>query len=152
MTELEPVAMVELPNPVTGELVPLEHPVEVAAEIDRVELVQLRLSDYLDMLKGLLIEESRRQGMKTLRLGEYLVEIKGGYQTFPDLERLCDLLRQAGLPDDRCEQLVKQKIAVTEVVDRNVLKSIRSANTTYADAIDRAEGPPTRLTVTVKKA
>ena len=142
--------LVEQANPVTGELVSMEDPLGVCeAFVNAGEMIE-RLQEFIEWLKAILVEEAKRQGKRTLRVGSgYVATVTGGYPTFPDMQALVDELRRAGLDDDRLRELVKEKR--TYRVDGNVLRQLRGANPEYAEAINRAAGPPTRLTASVKR-
>lgn len=85
--------------------------------------------------ESVLLDESRRQGTKTLHLTHGTAEITGGAALEWDLGTLLDL-KELGLPDDRYDQLVVA--TTTYKVDARVAKQLEAANPEYAAVIGRA--------------
>lgn len=137
-----------------SELVPIHDQDDVLVRVDTGELISLRdasqVAEYLRdlrqhigqlhriraLLEDLLVEESERQGAKTLHLGGVTATVSGGTETVWDVEELRNLLR-VGLPPERWTDLVTTK--VEEVVNARVAKQIASANPDYAKIIDGAK-------------
>lgn len=83
----------------------------------------------------ILVEESRRQGTKTLRFGGYEATVKGGSDLVWDVQELMDGLRDVGCPEDRINALVTQEVSYK--VSAAVARQLEAANEDYASVIDR---------------
>lgn len=134
MTELAlPETLVDVR---TGELLPAT--AENAAELlTAMREMRSRILDLQKECEAVLLEESRRQGTKTLHLPAATVTISGGSELEWDLEVLAEL-RAAGLPEERWDELVVA--TVTYKVSALVAKQLESANEDYAAVIARARG------------
>jgi hypothetical protein len=134
--------------PVTGQLVDLTRPVEVAGALHDVREAKRLLDELRALLEGVLRLEAQHQGTKTLHLGPLDAVISGGTRNDYDADVLQQLLRDAGLPEERLSEAVQQ--IVTYKVDQRVLKQLAAANPAYAAAIDQARTTvetPWRVTV-----
>jgi hypothetical protein len=135
--------------PVIGQLVDLERPAEVAGAIGDIDQAVRQLREIRDQLVAVLVEESAFQGTKTLHLEDGLTaKLSGGTRPEYDLETLADELRDAGLPEDRLEQLIVQTINYK--LDQAVARQLRGANAAYRQALDdcRTDVPaPWRVTI-----
>lgn len=136
MTGTDLVAPAALLDVRTGELV--EATPDKAAEL----LVAMRQfkAQILDAVKAceyVLLEESQRQGTKTLRLQNVAAVVSGGSELDWDLDVLGEL-RAAGLPEERFNELVVA--TVTYRVNAAVAKQLAAANPIYASVIERARG------------
>lgn len=150
MSELEAIQQAPLvPNPVTGEVVPADSPPEkVAAALAEGFMLRDRLQEFTDWLQALLVEKVQEEGTgKTLHLDGWLVTLRGGEETFPDIDLLLDNLRAVGLPDHRVLALVRVK----REINRTELRKVWNGKTAYAQAIAGAAGPPARLRASVSK-
>src|SRR5262245_9182104 len=120
----------------TGELID-------PADVDRLSdfLAYLRegkraLQEGINIIQGAIVAEAERRGTKTIHLDDgRTASIGGGTEVVWDTEVLNELL-EAGLPEERFNQLVTT--VITYKVNANVAKSIAGANADYADIIDRA--------------
>jgi hypothetical protein len=121
--------------PHTGELVNLDDPVSVARVLDEIREHESALREVKRVLTGALVEESRRQGSKTLRLDYMEAEVTGGERVEYDPEVLLEL-RDAGLPEDRFDALVRAE--VTYKVSAAEAKRIAASNPVYARVVERA--------------
>jgi hypothetical protein len=136
MTSTELVRPAVLLDVRTGELV--EATPDKAAEL-LIVARQFR-SQILDSVKAceyVLLEESKRQGTKTLHYPGGTATITGGSELDWDFEVLNEL-RAAGLPEERYDELVVA--TVTFKVNAAVSKQLASANPDYAQIIERARG------------
>ena len=134
--ELEVTPQDNYPVPIIGSIIDLEQPEQVAQAIDDVKRAFAVLGEAKRMLEGLLVEESRKQGSKTLHLPGYDVEVKDDKTLVWNLEVL-EELRAAGLPEERFEELVRPKVEYS--VSALKAKQIeRSGNEQYASIIGRA--------------
>ncbi len=125
-----------LVNPVTGELVAPDDPPAVARLANDLSRLTSMIRDARSYATGLLVEASREAGTKTLRFGNLKVEVRDTAQDVTwDLEVLGGLL-DAGLPQQRYDELVKAVVSYS--VDGRVARSISAANPLYAEIIGRA--------------
>ncbi len=128
------VTIREILNPVTGELVPAEDINGVAHAVKALRDLNTRIRDAVADATTVLVEESRRQGTKTLALANVTVVVSGGPETVWDVEQLRNLLDERGCPQDRIEALIKTE--VTYKVDARVAKQLAAANEEYAHVIE----------------
>lgn len=129
-----PIASQALVLPHTGELISLEELPKVASALDAIRAHEAQLREVKQILTEALVEESRRQGSKTLRLDYLTVEIGGGTTVEWDIEVL-HRLQDAGLPEERFDALVRTE--VTYKVSAAEAKRI-SSNPEYARIIELA--------------
>lgn len=124
---------------------------EVAEALGSVREAKRLLDEARGELERILAEEAQRQGTKTLHLDRATVSITGGPETDYDIEVLERLL-DAGLPQDRYDELVKTRIEYR--VDRNVIRQLRgSGNPDYEAIIENAASEVERpYRVSVKRA
>lgn len=135
MTDLVPLPL-EVVVPGTGELVRLDEPGEVARGLAAVREMKHLLDDVRATLEAALVEEARRQGTKTLHLGELEVTVYGGKELEWDFEVLEAGLRDAGLPPERLTALITH--TVTRRVNQTVVRQLEGVNPDYAKAIAAA--------------
>lgn len=119
----------------TGELLPAT-PENAADLMVAARDLRTRLNALIKDCTDVLVEESRRQGTKTLKLEGATATVAGGSETAWDLEVLAQLLA-VGLPDERYEELIKT--TVTYTVDARVAKQLAAANPNYKRIIDAAK-------------
>jgi len=137
-------------QPLTGELIPAGDVPKLAEAIQEIRDYRDKLGRAIDALTEALINESHRQGTKTLTAAGLKIEVSADTQIDWDIDEL-DKLRDAGLPGDRYAQLVQT--IVTHKVDGRVAKQLEGANDAYATIIDRARvRVPKKQYVTVKRA
>lgn len=139
MTDLDALALAIAENPVaviplTGEVVDLREPAQVALALATVRDAKAQLDRVRADLEALLVAESQRQGTKTLRFGEVEAVVSGGEAVEFDPEQLGAMLTEAGLPAERLNELVRA--TVTYRVDQRIAKQLASANETYAQIIE----------------
>lgn len=130
-TELVPYVL-----PATGEVINLEEPLAVARALHEVRAAKRQLDDARRVLEDALVQHSQTRGTKTLRIDEYEATVSGGEKVEWDVEELWKL-RDAGLPEDRMNALVKTE--VTYKVDAAVARQIAAANPDYGEIIYRAK-------------
>jgi hypothetical protein len=151
MSELEPANLTVVP--VLGTVVNVDNPTHVAETIADVDQAVELLREMRDMLVGLVVDEASRQGTKTLHLEDGIIaKVSGGSRPEYDLETLADQLRDAGLPEDRLEQLIVPRVEYK--LDQAVARQLRGANPAYRQALDecRTDVPaPWRVTVERKE-
>ena len=130
----------------TGELVPAT-PQNAAELLHAARELRAKMMGLVKDCEAVLLDESRRQGTKTLHLEHGTAEITGGTALEWDLGTLLDL-KDLGLPDDRYDQLVVA--TTTYKVDARVAKQLEAANPEYAEVIGRARNyveKPWRVTL-----
>lgn len=136
--ELEPVGQeVEVWNPTTGELVPASDVEGVAAALVALRDFKRRVLDAIHVAEGVVIEESRRLGTKTLRLGGTTAKVSGGPETQWDVELLRSGLEEAGCPPERMADLIRTNVEYK--VSAAVAKQLAAANPEYAAAVEAAK-------------
>lgn len=130
--------------PITGEAIEFSDAHACARALQEVREIEARLRDVKRALTEGIIEESQRQGSKTLHFSGFDARINNPPTTVWDYEVLCELL-EAGLPEERFADLVTTEISYK--VNGNVAKSVASSNPDYKAIIDRAKattyGQPT---------
>jgi len=130
----------------TGELVPAT-PEKAAELIVAARDMRGRLLDLVKDCEAVLLDESRKQGTKTLHYPEGTATISGGTDLEWNLDILLEL-RKRGLPEDRYNELVVA--TVTYKVNAAVAKQLEAANPAYAEVIAMArsyEPKPWRVSV-----
>jgi hypothetical protein len=118
----------------TGELVEAT-PANAADLLFAARELRAKMMGLVKDCEAVLIDESRRQGTKTLHLPAGTAEITGGSAREWDLGTLLDLL-ELGLPEERYNDLVVA--TTTYKVDARVAKQLEAANPAYAKVIDAA--------------
>ena len=102
-TDLEPVA--EVLQPLTGEMIPVRDIGRVARALAELRAHRERVAEALDAFTAAVVDESRRQGSRTLNVGDTVLTVSADSEIEWDVEVL-DELRSLGLPEDRFDQLV----------------------------------------------
>jgi hypothetical protein len=123
-------------HPGTGEIAPADDPVAVALLLGQLRDHAKSVQDARKLAEQILAEHARVAGTKTLRLDGCTVTVRDGDKIGWDIEVLEQLL-DAGLPDARWNELVKQEVTVK--VDARVAKQIAAANETYAAIVEKAQ-------------
>jgi hypothetical protein len=142
----------DLVVPHTGEVLPLEDPARCALLYQEIRELEYRLRDTRAALADALIEESAKQGTKTLHFPGVEAKITGGNETSWDYEVLLEL-QDAGLPEERFTELVHPEVEYK--VNGLVARSIAGSNPVYAEIIERAKTQrpkPAGVTVSRKGA
>lgn len=130
----EHVPGMELVVPGIGELVALDDPKQVSLALDAVRDLEWKLRAVKTELTRALVHASEVAGSKTLHLEGVKVTIKSGFETVYDAEQIEIGLREAGMPEDRIRQIVKETVSYK--VDANQAKQAAGANPAYAAVID----------------
>ena len=138
MTVIDTRTDTSLLNISTGEILPATVDnarivLEVAREIE-ANIRQVKAA-----ATAFLVEESRRQGTKTLRTADGVVELSGGPSVEYDPVDLMEALREAGCPEERISAAVEETISYK--VNRSVLRQLVAANQDYKAAAELAERP-----------
>ena len=135
-TEIEAIAPSAAIIPLLGLVVALDNPNEVALAMQAVRNAKRQLDEVRANLEAILVDEAARQGTKTLHLDKAEVVVTGGPTTEYDIEELLKL-RDAGLPEERYDKLVKTQVTYT--VDKSVIRQLLgSGNEQYVAIIGRA--------------
>jgi hypothetical protein len=122
--------------PHTGEVVPFEDPVACANAIEEIRNLEWKLREAKNELTRVFLEESERQGSKTMRWEGLEVVLSASETPQWDVTELIKL-RDLGLPEGRYDALVKEE--VTYKVSAAEAKRIAGANPEYAEVIERAK-------------
>lgn len=125
----------DLAVPGIGSIVRYDRPDEIAVALADIRDLEAKLRDVKRELAFALEQESERQGTKTLRYGDLTVTLSTPTEIVWDVEELEKLL-EAGLPQDRYEQLVTTEISYK--VNAREASHIAAANPEYAKIIERA--------------
>lgn len=134
-TDLVVTVPTELLDVRTGEVVPAT-PAKAVELLGAARDYRQRVLNLVKDCEAVLLDESRRQGTKTLRYdGVGTAEVTGGTSLEWDLEVLL-ALRDLGLPEDRYNELVVA--TVTYKVDARVANQLAAANPAYSEVIERA--------------
>lgn len=144
LIELDPHLTVRL----LGQVVDLSDPGEVAQCLYDVREAKRQLDEVRQLLEDVLRLESSRQGTKTLHLEGLEARITGGTKPEYDLEQLEQMLREAGLPEQRLNELIV--VTISRKLNQSVARQLRGANLAYAHALEtcRTDVPaPWRVTV-----
>jgi len=96
-----------------------------------------RIDDEVSAATAFLFEQSRIQGTKTFHTDAGDVVLTGGPTFEYDPLALAELLREAGCPEERIDEVVKAEI--TYKVDQRVLRQLTAANEDYGAAADLAK-------------
>lgn len=123
----------------TGELLPAT-PSNASYLLRKARELRDHLLLAVKDCEAVLLEESRRQGTKTLRIDEeghavYTATISGGNDYDWNFSVLVELL-DLGLPRERYHELVVE--TRTYKVDARVAKQLAAANPEYAKIIEQA--------------
>jgi hypothetical protein len=149
MTENLPALPEEVMNLRTGELLPAT-PENAAVVLDDLRRLRQLINEASALCRDILAEESRRQGTKTLHLGELTAEVHGGSEVVWDIETLEAELLKAGCPQERMDALISETVEYK--VNNTVARQLAAANPDYASAIEAAkERVPAPIRVSVRR-
>lgn len=135
MTTLARVEGHELVVPGTGEVVDLRSAKACAQAMYSLRALEEQIREAKYALTQAVVAEAERLGSKTLELGDLVVEVTGGEETHLDVEVLMEL-RQAGLPEERWQELVRPVVELRPSLRE--AKRIASINPRYREIIERA--------------
>jgi hypothetical protein len=119
--------------PLTGEVIDLANPHDVAQGVEAIDELNAKLTDLRQLFTMLLRAESKRQGSKTLHLDDLQVTLSPGYRNEYDGNELSTRLLAAGLPVERLEAMVQP--ILTWKVDGRKIRQLEAANPEYAAII-----------------
>jgi hypothetical protein len=126
----------ELVVPFTGEVVSMDDPGHCARVIKEIRELEANLRELKGYLGQSLMEESRRQGTKTMHFPGLEVKINTPSEIAWDREILLELM-DLGLPEERFDALVTMEVQYK--VNGLVAKSIGASNPVYAEVLARAQ-------------
>jgi hypothetical protein len=134
--------------PGVGTLVRINNLDEVTQALQDVRTLEGQLRDAKAVLTAAVVQESQRQGTKTLTAAGVTVTVSPDTEIVWDMTVLPELL-DAGLPPDRYNDLVEE--VVTYKVNGTEARKLEGANPVYAAIIGRARvRQPKRQYATVK--
>jgi len=146
--ELQIAEQPQLVVPLSGELVDLRQPDQVADALGQVREMKYQLDGCRALLEQVLRLEAVRQGTKTLHLERQTAVITGGEIVEYDGAVLLELLEQAGMPPARIAEVVQT--IVSYKVNAAKAKAAASANPAYAEAVAQTRSVktvPWRVTI-----
>ena len=141
-------ASTELVVPGVGSLVDLSVPSECAFALDDIRDLERQLRYVKTELTDALVAMSEVEGTKTLHFSGGTAVIKTGVEIVYDAELIEQGLREAGMPEHRIRDIVKETVSYK--VDANKAKAAGSANPAYAAVVDANKQPvekPAYITV-----
>lgn len=121
-------------DPQTGQALEV-NPENAAVVLHRIKDLYALIRDAKEMATHVLLDEMRRQGLKTMNVGGLKVEQRTSKEIHWNLE-LLEELRKAGLPEERYNDLVRETVSYH--VNANEAKRIAAANDTYRSIIEAA--------------
>lgn len=134
---VDPEPGTELILPHSGELVSLTDTAAVCRALDELRDLEIRVRELKAMLTDAVVDESRRQGSKTLHLpGNLHAEVKGGEKVLWDAQQLESDLRDLGMPEERIREIVVEEVSYTVAAAK--AKQAARANEDYAAAVESA--------------
>lgn len=136
-----------IPN---GEIVSLKDTTQIARALQTLRNLEQEIRDCKTELTHALVEHSQQQGTKTLTLPDgHQAIIKSGTETTYDAETIMEALRDAGMPEHRINQIIKE--TVTYTVNAIEAKKAANANPTYAKIIqDNSQTTEKRPSIQIK--
>lgn len=124
-------------NPETGEILPATAE-NAAVVLQALRRTEDRIKDAKRYCTDILVMESKRQGTKTMHMPDgSIATIHGGSEVVWDVEKLQDALVEAGLPEDRLEDLISTTVEFK--INNSVARQLAAANPAYAEAIEAAK-------------
>lgn len=126
----------EIVLPYTGEIVSLTDEVACATALESIRELEQHLRDAKRLLTMGIVERTRVLGSKSFSMaGGKRVEVRGGPERTYDAEAIERELREAGMPEERIRQIVKEEVTYTlRAVEA---KRAAGANERYAEIIER---------------
>lgn len=123
--------------PHTGEIVQLDDATACAHALDELRYVTARIHAAKRLLTHALAARAELLGTRTLDLGAGAsATVTGGAGRQIDPDMLADGLREAGMPDERIDEIVVT--TVTRSVDVRQADRAARANAAYKAALDAA--------------
>lgn len=127
----------ELLNPLSGELIPATEIGKIADAVLQIREMELKLQNARRLFASVIIEESRRQGTRTLTGDGYRAEVSAPDELQWDIELLREGLTRLGLSEQRLNELIRQTVEYK--VDGNVARQIASVGPEYKAAVEAAK-------------
>ncbi|MDR7492245.1 MAG: hypothetical protein QN122_12450 [Armatimonadota bacterium] len=119
----------------TGELIDPRDLPRVVEVVEALRQLRAAAQEQIQLATDILRAEAERLGSKTLRVGEWEVEIRGGQETEWDVEAL-QSLADLGLPEERLAALLRPTLVYR--VDGRVARQLAAANPEYGAVIEAA--------------
>jgi len=137
--------------PHSGEVVSLNEEVNCAVALDEVRRMQTHLAEAVRVLSAAIAARAAVLGTKTVNLsGGRKAEVRGGQETAYDAQELERLLRVAGMPEERINEIITTE--VTYKVKAVEAKRAAAANPEYARAVEAASTTVERpYSVTIRR-
>jgi hypothetical protein len=123
----------ELLDVLTGEVLPAS-PENAHAILQRIEEQEARLRVAKAAITAYVEDESKKEGTKTFNVPGGKLVLEGGPTTVVEGNELAQLLRDAGMSDERIAEIVSEE--VTYKVNRAKLNQATAANDDYKAAAD----------------
>jgi hypothetical protein len=120
--------------PWTGEVLDAT-PVTAARALLEARRLREQIKDFEAVAREYVLQDSQRQGTKTLHYGDTTATVSGDRELVWDMTELVKLL-DAGLPQERYNDLVHEEVSYK--VNAAVARQLAGANEEYADIIERA--------------
>ena len=130
-----PATIPQLVLPTTGEVIDLADVPAVVGGLAELRQAGRDIHEVRRVLEGVLVDESRRLGTKTLHADGRKAVVTGGPETVYDVTILAELLEN-GLPQERYAEVVRTTVEEKPVAGE--LKRLSAANPVYAEIIGRA--------------
>jgi hypothetical protein len=112
MSDLAPIQSVtEVVDPFTGSLVDVSDPMMAAEFLDALRQSKETITKIIHAVEEIQRAEFERQGTKTIHAGRWDLELESQVSYQWDEEVLHELL-DAGLPEERYQDLVKTTVSV----------------------------------------
>jgi hypothetical protein len=121
----------------TGEIVRLDDENACATALRALRDHKREIDEAIAVLSDALVQASERHGSKTMHLNTSTVTIAPSTKTLFDADALEHDLREAGMPEDRIRQIVKEEVTVSRKVVAGEAKRAASASAVYRDIIER---------------
>ncbi len=137
MTSTEIALPDELLNPISGELVRTADAAAVAATLVDLKDLKNRVQAAIGAFSEAVIQESRRQGTKTLAVGGMTLKVSADSEVVWDVDFLMEGLRDAGLPEERINELVTMVVSYS--VNGSVARQLAGASEKYAEVIEASK-------------
>jgi len=121
----------------TGEIVSLDDENECAAALRSLRDHKREIDEAISILSDALVQASERHGSKTLHLAAAKVTVAATTKTLFDADALEHDLREAGMPEDRIRQIVKEEVTVSRKVVAGEAKRAAAASAVYRNIIEQ---------------
>ncbi|GIV03639.1 MAG: hypothetical protein KatS3mg015_2469 [Fimbriimonadales bacterium] len=122
--------------PYTGELVDLSDPVACGEAVGQLRELEVRIAEAKRVLADAIAERAQVLGQKTITLPDgRKLEVRGGKSKVYDVEAIESELREAGMPEERIREIIREEVSYTLRVAE--AKRAAAANEEYARILER---------------